>query len=133
MESFVAAAACVASVVFLVARPAVAQPSLVQPLSIVQERSGGTASEFVVAHALPSVPDGVEVDGELAFSSDGARVAYVGLRGGKQVPMISAEVGETYDFLDSVAFGRDAVTFRAGRSTSKKAETWWILLNGKRT
>jgi roadblock/LC7 domain-containing protein len=94
----------------------------------------GKPDARLVEHAFAKVPDGVEVSGEVVFSDDGSIVAYVGTRAGRSVPVVGDAVGEPFDFLDPPAIGaRGNVAFRAGNRTSKSAEKWWVLLDGKRT
>lgn len=88
-----------------------------------------------VERTFASVPDGVEIDGDVVFAPDGTRVAYVGRRAGRTCPVVDGAAGEGFDFIDPPTFGPTGaqVVFRVGNRVSDKAETWWIWLDGKKT
>ncbi len=90
---------------------------------------------FLNDHVLARAPAGVAITDALAFAPDGTRVAYVGTKAGKSVPVVGEEVGEPFDFLDPPVFAPNGaqVAFRAGKRVSPRSEKWWILLDGKKT
>lgn len=88
-----------------------------------------------VERTFASVPEGIEVDFQVVFAPDGSRAAFVGKRNGKTCPVVEGEVGPEFDFIDPPAFGPTGaqLAFRVGDRTSKKAETWWVWIDGKKT
>jgi Tol biopolymer transport system component len=88
-----------------------------------------------VGHPLPTVPEGVELDGAPVFAPDGTQVAYAGKRDGALVPIVGEEIGESFDFIDPPVFGAsgEQVAFRVGKRANKKSEDWWIWRDGKKT
>lgn len=83
---------------------------------------------------LAPIPAGVDVSDPVVFAPDGSRVAYRGVKAGKQVPIVDDVVGEAFDSVDSPVFGAkaDQVVFRVSKRHSKNAEKWWLLREGKR-
>src|SRR5262245_6184157 len=84
-------------------------------------------------HALGSVPAGVEVDRGIEFSRDGARVAFVGSKDGKAVPVIDGKAFEPRWFVHAPRFSADGrVAFHVVEEPKKRTHVSWILLDGKR-
>ncbi|MBI4880194.1 MAG: PD40 domain-containing protein [Planctomycetes bacterium] len=90
---------------------------------------------FSVDRLLVRAPAGVAATPAIAFAPDGTRVAYVGTKDGKSVPVVGEDIGDAFDFVDPPVFAPSSaqVAFRAGKRVSSKSEKWWILLDGKKT
>lgn len=80
------------------------------------------------------VPAGLEVRGPVAFAPDGSRVAYAGVKAGKQFAVVDGKLGEAFDIVDAPVFGAtgDRLVFRVGNRISKKVEKWWLVSEGER-
>lgn len=96
---------------------------------------------------LAVIPDGLEleepsiqVEGKewrhvnaVVWSPDGARVAYVGWKGGRLIPVVGEVQHGAYDYVSGPVLDErgECVVFRVGKRTGKASETWWVLVNGQ--
>jgi hypothetical protein len=102
-------------------------------LAALQENVRGETS-FVSAE-LVTIPEGYVAMGEVSWSPDGQRVAYVAMKDGLAYPAIDDEVHDSdFLFLERPVFSSDSehVVFRAGERSSNTKEKWWPFVDGKK-
>jgi dipeptidyl aminopeptidase/acylaminoacyl peptidase len=84
-------------------------------------------------HALPSVPQGVEVEGGIEFSRNGTHVAYVGRKGDKSVPVLDDKAFDAQWWVSPPRFAADGrCAFKVVKAPEKRVQTSWLLVDGKR-
>jgi hypothetical protein len=83
---------------------------------------------------LPSPPEGFVISGDVVWSPNGRRAAYIAFKDGETYAAYDGEVFDSFKFLGRPTFSDDSehVVFRAGESKSKTKESWWPYLDGKK-
>ncbi len=82
---------------------------------------------------LFTIPEGHKQVNQVVFSPDGKRFAYAARAAGGSLIVVDGQAGTPSTFADSPMFSADGkhVVYRAGKRV-RKAERWWIVLDGKK-